>query len=239
MPNSADLVFAAIVFVAWQSLDHFVFWPRSQRRLAGGEAGARTRVYCIIMAGLWLPTIFVAGRWMVLDRPWSALWLLPPRGWRLALGILIVLAVGALWRSQDRKLARLSAERRAALRARSAHLLPLAPHTSGEYGWWLCVSVTAGICEELLYRGFLVWVLQPWLGLWWAAVVSVIVFGAVHAYQGKDMVRPTVVGALLQGFALLTRSILPGVVVHAMLDVATSGYSLAREPAGTASSLRP
>lgn len=237
MPNMFDLVFAAFVFVAWPPLDYFLLWPRSQRQLTSGEAGGRTRVYWIIMAGLWSPTIFVAGRWMVLTRPWSALWLLPPRGWRLVAGTLGVLAVAALWRSQVRALARLSEERRAALRARSAHVLLLAPHTAREYGWWLCVSITAGICEELLYRGFLVWVLQAWVGLWWAALVSVIVFGAAHAYQGKDVVRPAVVGALLEGLALLTGSIVPGIVAHAMLDVATSGYVLVREPARAASPL--
>jgi len=235
MPNTVDLVFATLVFVAYPSLDHFVIWPRLQRKLTSGEAGVRTHVYWVIMAALWLPSLFVVARWMVLARPWFALWLLPPRGWRLIPGTLGVLAVAGLWRSQARKLAGLSAERRAALRSRSAHLLPLAPHTAREYGWWLCVSFTAGICEELLYRGFLVWALQPWIGLWWAALVSIIVFGALHGYQGKDVARPAAVGFLLQGFALLNGSILPGIVVHAMLDVATSGYSLAREPAGTAS----
>ena len=237
LPNTIDLIFVVLVFVVGPSLDHLVLWPRMQQNLTSGEAGARTRVYWVIMAGLGVPTILIAGRWIMLARPWSALWLLPPRGWRLVAGMLGVLAVAALWHWQARKLARLSADRRAALRARSAHLLTLAPRTSGEYGWWLCVSITAGVCEELLYRGFLVWALQAWVGLWLAAALSVAVFGAVHAYQGKDMVRPAVVGALLQGFALLTGSILPNIVVHAMLDVATSGYILVREPARGANPL--
>jgi hypothetical protein len=59
----------------------------------------------------------------------------------------------------------------------------------------------------------------------------VIVFAAAHAYQGKDVVRPTVGGVVLQGIALLTQSILPGILVHAMLDVmsGTAGYILLRE----------
>lgn len=232
MPNGVDLAFAAIWFVAGTLVDYFVVWPYLQRKLISGEAGARTRVYWIMMAGLWLPTIFVAGRWMALARPWSALWLLPPYGWRLIAGMLGVLAVAALWRSQARKLARLSAERRAALRARFAHLLILAPHTASEYRWWCFgVSIAAGICEELLYRGFLVWVLQAWIGLWGAALASAIAFGAAHAYQGKDVARPAAVGALLQGLALVTGSILPGIVAHAMLDVMSSGYTVVRDSA--------
>jgi len=99
------------------------------------------------------------------------------------------------------------------------------------------VSVTAGICEELLYRGFLVWALQPWVGLGWAAAVSVIAFGAAHAYQGKDVVRPTLAGLVPQGIALLTQSIPPGILVHAILDVmsGTSGYVIVR---GTAYAAR-
>jgi len=231
MPNTVDLVLAAIVFVAGAFLDYFVLWPYLLRKLSGGEAGARTRVYSIIMAWEWLAAVFVAGRWWVLGRPWTALWLGPPRGWRLLAGILAVLAGAALWLSQTRALARLGAERRAALRQRSGHLFALVPHTTAEYRWFFGLSVTAGICEELLFRGFLVWLLQPSIGLGWAAAVSVIVFGAAHAYQGKAVVRPTLGGVALQGIALLTRSILPGILVHAMLDVmsGTSGYILLRE----------
>ena len=238
MPNAVDLVFATIVFVAGAFLDYFVLWPYLLRKVGVGDAGARTRVYGIIMAWLWLATIFVAGRWWLLARPWTALWLGPPRGWRLLPSMLAVLAGAALWLLQSRALTRLSAEKRAALRQRSGHLLPLAPHTTAEYRWWVCVSVSAGICEELLYRGFLVWALRHWVGLGWAATVSVIVFGAGHAYQGKDVVRPTLAGVVLQGIALLTQSLLPGIAVHAMLDVmsGTSGYNLLREFAQAAQS---
>jgi uncharacterized protein len=236
MPNAVDLIFTIIVFIIGALLDYFVLWPYLLRKIIDGDAGARTRVYGIFMAWLWLATIFVAVRWWMLTRPWSALWLSPPRGWRLAAGMLAVLATAALWLLQTRALALLSAKKRVALLERSGHLLALCPHTTAEYHWFIFVSVTAGICEELLYRGFLVWVLQQWVGLGWAAAISVIVFGAGHAYQGKDVVRPTVAGLVLQGIVLLTGSILPSILVHAMLDAmsGTSGYMLLRESASLA-----
>jgi membrane protease YdiL (CAAX protease family) len=238
MPNVADLVFAAIVFVAGPVVDYFVLWPYLLRKVNCGDPGVRTRVYGITMAWLWLATIFVVARWWVMGRPWASLWLLQPRGWRLLAGALAVLAAAALWFSQSRALARLSAEKRATLRQRLGNLIALAPHTTTEYRWFVGVSVTAGICEELLYRGVLVWALQPWVGLGWAAAVSVIAFGAAHAYQGKDVVRPALAGLMLQGIALLTQSILPGILVHAMLDVmsGTSAYLLVRETSCAAES---
>ena len=233
MPNAIDLVFAVVVFVAGAFLDYYVLWPYFLHKVSDGDSGARPSVYSIIMAWLWLATIFIAGRWGLLGRPWAALWVLPPRGWRLVAGALAVLATAALWLSQTRSLARLSAEKRTALRQRSGHLLALVPHTTAEYRWFVGLSVTAGICEELLYRGFLVWTLQHWVGLGWAAALSVMAFGAAHAYQGRGAVRPTLGGVVLQGIALLTHSILPGILVHAMLDImsGTSGYILLRESA--------
>src|SRR6516162_2213069 len=205
MPNAIDLVFATIVFVVGAFLDYVVLWPYLLRKVSGGEPDARTRVYGIIMGGEWLAAIFVAGRWWMLARPWTALWLFPPRGWRLLASMLAVLAVAALFLSQTRSLARLSAEKRAALRPRLGRLIAMVPHTTAEYRWFVGLSVTAGICEELLYRGFLVWALQRWVGL--AAVISVIAFGAGHAYQGKDVVRPTLAGVVLQ--VLLRRASCP------------------------------
>jgi len=236
MPNAFDLVFAIIVFVAGTLLDYFVLWPYLLRKVDAGDPDARTRVYGILMGGEWLATIFVVGRWWMLARPWTALWLVPPRGWRLVASILAVLAVAALFRSQTRALARLSAEKRAHILRRLGRLIAFLPLTAAEYRWFVGLSFTAGVCEELLYRGFLVWTLQGWVGLGWAAVISVIVFGAGHAYQGKDVVRPILAGAVLQGLALLTGSILPGILVHVMLDVMSGGYNLLRESGNAAQS---
>ena len=86
------------------------------------------------------------------------------------------------------------------------------------------LSITAGICEEWLFRGYLVWVLQPWLGLLGAAAASMVVFGLTHGYQGgKFGTRAFAAGVVMGAFALVTRSIVPGMVLHALVDLG-SGY---------------
>ena len=46
------------------------------------------------------------------------------------------------------------------------------------------MCVTAGICEELLFRGFLTWYLAHHVGLPVAAAAQVVIFGVAHLYQG-------------------------------------------------------
>src|SRR5205085_2826187 len=115
--------------------------------------------------------------WTVLRRPWSDLGLVTPGGWRLAVSLALVSALVWLIAGQHRKLAAVSPARRAALRPRLGRFTFMLPHTLAEHRWFQALSVSAVICEELLFRGFLVWALRPWLGLWGAAAVTAILFG--------------------------------------------------------------
>ncbi len=63
----------------------------------------------------------------------------------------------------------------------------LLPQTATEKRWFDAVSVTAGICEEIIYRGFLFAYFAAWLPGAAAGVVIVLaglVFGLGHLYQG-------------------------------------------------------
>ena len=84
----------------------------------------------------------------------------------------------------------------------------------------MALSVTAGVCEELLFRGLLIGMLAPWLGWWGAAALGVPLFGVLHAYQGRaGMVRTAIVGAALTGVVAATGSLLPAMALHALIDV--------------------
>ena len=83
------------------------------------------------------------------------------------------------------------------------------------------VAITAGICEEVLSRGYLLWYLQS-LGLGrGAVVVAIVAFGLAHAYQGIfGIVWTGVMGAVFLGLYLLTGSLVAPIVVHATVDLA-------------------
>ncbi|MFC3995006.1 CPBP family intramembrane glutamic endopeptidase [Nocardiopsis sediminis] len=97
----------------------------------------------------------------------------------------------------------------------------LAPHTRAERRMAAGLGITAGICEELLYRGLFV-ALGVSLGLpvWLVAVVSCILFAVAHVYQGWwGLVGPGLLGALFMVVYLGTGSIFIPIVLHMALDL--------------------
>jgi membrane protease YdiL (CAAX protease family) len=97
------------------------------------------------------------------------------------------------------------------------------PITGEERAWFAVVSVTAGICEEVLYRGFLIRYLSdgPWhAGLWIALAIASISFGLGHGYQGlSGIIGTAVLGALIAVMFLATGSLWFPMALHAIIDL--------------------
>ncbi|MGH2900708.1 MAG: CPBP family intramembrane glutamic endopeptidase, partial [Solirubrobacteraceae bacterium] len=153
-------------------------------------------------------------------RPWSELGLVPPAGLRAWASALLVIVIAALSGQQARAIGRASPERLDGLRDTLAGVGFLLPHTRGEARGFAALSVTAGVCEELLYRGFLVWVLKPFVGVVGALALGVLLFAVGHAYQGwRGMLKTGAAGAVMSAVVLGTGWLIPAMVVHAFVDL--------------------
>jgi membrane protease YdiL (CAAX protease family) len=101
--------------------------------------------------------------------------------------------------------------------------LALLPRTTAERRLFTLVGVTAGVCEEWLYRGFLLAVVAAvGGGLPTPALVAIgaLAFGLAHAYQGvAGIVTTGVLGGVMAGLYLGTGSLLLPVVLHALIDL--------------------
>lgn len=97
----------------------------------------------------------------------------------------------------------------------------LLPQTLPESIVWIAVSVTAGICEELVFRGYLqrqLWSLTKRLPL--ALILQAVIFGVGHIYQGWKPAVITAIYAVIFGLvAAWRRSIIPGAIAHAVVDI--------------------
>ena len=102
------------------------------------------------------------------------------------------------------------------------------PVTRRERQWWILVSLSAGVCEEILYRGF---VTQYFSGSLGAAIslgtvgawlTASLFFGLAHAYQGvTGIVRSGLGGLLLGGIAILSGGLLIPIMLHFVFDLQT------------------
>ena len=98
---------------------------------------------------------------------------------------------------------------------------PLLPQTFAERALWACVALTAGFCEELIFRGMMPRFLGRQLGDPLAGMLlAVLAFGAAHLYQGaRGVIGTTVLGAYFAFVVLCTHSIWPAVLLHSLVDL--------------------
>ncbi|KRG12901.1 CPBP family intramembrane glutamic endopeptidase [Lederbergia galactosidilytica] len=110
------------------------------------------------------------------------------------------------------------------------------PITNKEKRLWNYVSLTAGITEEIIYRGFLIFALTylfPNFSVWLIIIISSLLFGLAHTYQGftTGVLRTTVFGVIFSILYIGISSILPLVVFHFLIDyIAKLGDSKAQNP---------
>ena len=193
-------------------------WPRHLAKLAGGGPNVRLHYYCKLVIGEWIPTICLLAYWGKLGRRWADLHLGGDTPLRLGLGVVyVVLLIGLLvW--QRRAMLR-RPDSRARMRRALAYADPLLPHTQAERRLFVVVSVTAGVCEEILYRGFLAWYLSAWMGPVAAVVLASLLFGAGHVYLGLSQVPKTAFIGLIFGVVVaLTGSLFPAMLLHGAVD---------------------
>ena len=176
----------------------------------------RVRFYMVIVFYEWLLFVFIvagvrrsgASVLLVLGDHWhSVRQVLRDIG--IALGFWIV-AAALLWVFS--RLLRISAP--------APNVVSILPHGAIEVTLWVVLSITAGICEETIFRGYLQ---RQFMALTKNApagiLLSAVAFGAAHAYQGPRMVILIgLYGAMFGILAYWRGSVRPGMIAHAWQD---------------------
>jgi hypothetical protein len=105
----------------------------------------------------------------------------------------------------------------------------LLPHTGLENAVFLLLALTAGICEEMIFRGYLQRQFTGWTRNTAAGIaLQGILFGAAHAYQGPPMmIVIAVYGCMFGSLACWRKSLRPGMAAHFLQD-AIGGLVLAK-----------
>ena len=107
------------------------------------------------------------------------------------------------------------------------------PRDAIEVTGFVPVAITAGVCEEILYRGWLPWAFAGWAGsVLVGFLAAAAVFGLGHLYQGRNGVALTgLLGLALGATVAWTGSLVPGQALHVAVDIVNGiavGAALAR-----------
>jgi membrane protease YdiL (CAAX protease family) len=117
-----------------------------------------------------------------------------------------------------RRMGRMPEKARGRLQALAERILPQSPKERAPF---FALAVTAGICEEFLYRGFAMAALtRSELPTWGVVVISSMLFGAAHLYQGRGGLVGTILLGLLFAVArVIFGSLIPVMAWHTAVDI--------------------
>jgi CAAX protease family protein len=88
------------------------------------------------------------------------------------------------------------------------------------------VSILAGICEEVLFRGALQAGLSGKIGTAWSLIVASVAFGIGHPVSRQYVLAATVVGFFLGGLFIVRGNLLAPIVAHALYDFCALAWLL-------------
>lgn len=209
-----------ILFVVIYPIAGFIGFRRLVKRVEGGAVVNRADLFRGTAIGHWILFLIALLLWNSLERPWSALgieagvdlWFFAALGLTIA-GIVILLV-------QLRQVASSRRTDLAKIKAAFGKAALIVPQNGNELTRFYLLSITAGIVEEILWRGFLLWYLTQFMPLWAAAIVSSVGFGLAHAYQGVAHVpKIALVGGAFAGLYILSGSIWLPMLLHAAVDI--------------------
>jgi membrane protease YdiL (CAAX protease family) len=110
----------------------------------------------------------------------------------------------------------------------AASIQVLLPQRALEILLWIAVSISAGICEEFVFRGYFQKQFEAFTHRRWIALfLQSLLFGISHGYQGIEAcVKIAVYGALFGLLALWRRSLRPGMMAHAWSDILSGIFGI-------------
>lgn len=182
------------------------------------QQGDKKKFYYANGGILWIGAAVVFILWFIARRPFEAMGI----QWPVTDSHVIVFLIAFLFLYLVEMVSETLMSNRKEELLKSAAFLP---RDKTELMHFSFLAFSAGICEEIVYRGFLVTYLyhqinDPVWSYHVAVVLPAIIFGAVHIYQGvKPALKITVMSLLLGTIFIFSQSLLIVIILHIGVDL--------------------
>ncbi len=169
---------------------------------------------------LWIITLIVMAIWYWNGRSFGLMgFRLPGPGW---VATALTILMGLLYIA-DVVYSMLSPDELLKTQEQWESSVPFLPENYRELPAYTFMCLTAGVCEEIMYRGFLVnYFIDPMQGgfPWIAALFPSILFSIAHFYQGyKAMFKIFLLSLLFGLIFIFSKSLLFVVIIHFLIDL--------------------
>lgn len=215
---------AYLEYLLW---GYFIFYPlyvfltyEQEKQSLIAKPEKRVAMYRIWILHLWLPVLLLMliifqGQMSLGDIGLQWYWDLP--NILCALGVIGVSGYFVFSLKQLIK----NTDEHQVIRKQLEYIQWMTPTTGKEARYFILgLSISAGICEEILFRGYLMQLLGNYVPTYAVVIISSIAFGLPHLYQGPiHILRTSIVGAAMALLYLFTDSIITPILLHVVFDM--------------------
>lgn len=222
-----------LFLVTYEPVYGYYDYQKFKRRVAQNPE-KRVKYYKKVMLGLWIPTVIILV--VTTFRPLSFQDIglkgitintstLGPWVTYFAFGLAGIYMVSLIYYLVGSKVSRKMRIEMVELKKSEHEKIPfkdILPHSKEDKRVWTYVSWTAGITEEIIYRGFLIFALTqlfPSFSVWMVLILSSLLFGLAHTYQGfLNVIKTSLFGLFFAILYMGLDSIVPLMILHFLID---------------------
>jgi len=216
-----------MMILDWIMWSYFVVAPiyiiltyKKHKAMVIAKPSIRASLYTSTVIGIWVPTLVMF--FYQMSNPGFAPTLIWLKSWSLTwLTLACLLFCLICYLSWSINKLRQDNTNDSNIRAGIGSVLWLLPATKQEMKRFVfAVSPSAGICEEILYRGFLLGMLNEVVHMSAAIVISSIAFATPHLYQGMiGFIKTFILGTLFAVIVIVSESLLLAIILHTVIDM--------------------
>jgi membrane protease YdiL (CAAX protease family) len=212
--------FLILVLFLVQPIHGWLSFRRYLKKIAAGEPADRPKLYRETQVLEWGFLAVLLAVFFGLSRDLSTLGFVGVggKGFWICAALIAVGSIALILSTKSGR--RLSQSERDKQRAAFGDLGHFLPQDDRDLASFYRVSVTAGIVEEIVFRGFVLWYLTFFMALWPAVLVSSVAFGLGHSYQGfSGIIRTGLIGLAFGTLFVVSGSIWLPIIGHILVDV--------------------